>query len=357
MSQAIRQRFEHYKRNFDLDYELREEKGNQNLYVFNKYIGTLCYLKVKGHGEDQLVLRKVESYKDIYRKYVGFSIQTELLRFVDYFQIKLKGRDLVMSVNAAIFVFNGEFIEVSEGNISYTKTILPISYWDCKVEKELNKVILDNLGPEWYVLLYNLFTEDPEFKRIAALYWAEKKSGKTLYPSFKNLFDFLKNVPASKLSTIILSEEPYSSEGEATGVPYECLKRETPALRTIKAALKEDGYDYSDESFKNWQEQGVMFANRNLFVEKDNPKSYSESNTHVLIKKIIDNFLLITGNPIVLGAFGRKNNAFADEVISYVKKPFLIKKVHIGVKPGDHNFANSGFSTKINSILKKQINW
>ena len=358
LSKAFKER----NADFYMNYQLVLEKDNKTkLYFYGKFIGVLSAKMV----EDRLTitLSKKESYTEIYRKYVGFSIQEELTHVIDFFVVALKDRDLFLRAHASWFAWEtkAHLIEsdITDGdgnNISYTKVVLPIQFWDSQAKEKQNQNILNLIGAEWYVLCYNLFTKDPEFNRVLSLYSTESQT-KTLYPQKTELFAFLKNVAPSDLSVLILSEEPYSSEGEATGVPYECLKRETPALRTIKAALKEDGYEFTEDSFKSWQSQGVMFANRNLFVEKDNPKSYSGDNTSILVKKIINNFLSIVKRPLVIGAFGRKNNAFAEEIISHVKNDFLIKKVHIGVKPGDHNFADSEFPTKINSLLKKQINW
>ena len=353
--------FKERKAKFYLDYKIILDKDNKTkLYLYGKFLGVLSAKIVD--EKTVVTLSNTESYKEIYRKYIGFSVQEELLLVIDYFIIDIKDKDLLIRAHSGWFATDGELVEAKitdehQTIIEYTKRVLSLKHWDCKARKKQNQNILNLIGAEWYILCHNLFTKDPEFSRVLSLYSEESKT-KTLYPQKTELFSFLKNVAPSDLSVLILSEEPYSTEGEATGVPYECLQRETPALRTIKKALEEDGYRFTDESFKNWQDQGVMFANRNLFVEKDTPKSYSESNTHILIKKIIKNFILVTTNPIVIGAFGRKNNAFAEEIIKFIgSKGSLIKKVHIGVKPGDHNFADSEFPTKINSILKKQINW
>ena len=76
---------------------------------------------------------------------------------------------------------------------------------------------------------------------------------------------------------VILGQDPYHGEGQATGLCFAVNEnvKIPPSLRNIKNHLNLDqGVQLTDTTLRGWAQQGVLLLNSALTVRKGNPSSH-----------------------------------------------------------------------------------
>jgi len=90
-----------------------------------------------------------------------------------------------------------------------------------------------------------------------------------IYPETDNIFRSLNYCDVDKIRVVIIGQDPYHGEGQATGLSFgvESGVKIPPSLRNIKEELRTDlGIDLQDTSLKHWAMQGVLLLNAALTV-------------------------------------------------------------------------------------------
>jgi uracil-DNA glycosylase len=93
----------------------------------------------------------------------------------------------------------------------------------------------------------------------------------TTYPPYGDIFAIFKRMTPQNIRVIILGQDPYINEGEATGIAFSVRKGVPvpPSLRNIFTELRNEGYTVTDPSsgdLSKWVDQGVFLYNTALTV-------------------------------------------------------------------------------------------
>ena len=217
-----------------------------------------------------------------------------------------------------------------------------------KIEDSWKKVLKDEFEKEYF----------PEIKSFLV---NEIKSGKTIYPPGKLIFNAFNLTPFDKLKVVIIGQDPYHGPGQAMGLCFSVPKGVAiPAsLKRIYKEQKEDvGIDIPTHGdLTSWAKQGVFLLNAILTVEHKSPGSHKKIGwqefTDSVIKKISEEkegiVFLLWGN------FAKAKKVLIDE-----SKHFILESAHPSPLAGNAFFGNHHFS-KTNEILAKQgkkpVNW
>ena len=199
------------------------------------------------------------------------------------------------------------------------------------------------LNSDWL----NILNKDNKFKRIEKILKFlenERKKGKIIFPEEKKIFLSLNLTPFDKVKVVILGQDPYHGNNQATGLSFSVnlSSKIPPSLKNIFKELKNDFSCHLEikSDLKNWAKNGVLLLNSFLTVEKDKPLSHSdigwETITDNIIKKLSDNKKNIVF--ILWGKFASKKKYLIDEtkhkiITSSHPSPFSAYKSFFGSRP------------------------
>ena len=97
------------------------------------------------------------------------------------------------------------------------------------------------------------------------------------FPAPENIFRCFQYFNVEDTNVVILGQDPYHGEGQATGLCFAVNEniKTPPSLRNIYKELKRDqGIELTDTTLKGWVQQGVLLLNSALTVRKGNPSSH-----------------------------------------------------------------------------------
>ncbi|MCA9361188.1 uracil-DNA glycosylase [Candidatus Kaiserbacteria bacterium] len=151
-----------------------------------------------------------------------------------------------------------------------------------KIEASWQNILADEFEKEYFLDLTN-------FVKKAYLH-------KVIYPKPANLFAAFNLCPFDKVKVVILGQDPYHGQGQATGLSFSVPETVgiPPSLKNI---FKEIQNDIGQSNLKNgdlshWAEQGVLLLNSTLTVEAHKAGSHKgkgwEEFTDSVISKLSD---------------------------------------------------------------------
>lgn len=150
-----------------------------------------------------------------------------------------------------------------------------------------------SLPPRWKERLSSEFAL-PYFLKLTRFLEAEKKAGQIVYPESKNILRALTELDLDQIKVVILGQDPYHGEGQATGFSFavpNSLRIKPPSLQNILKELQSDlGLDSIDKTqsdLSGWVEQGVLLLNTVLTVRKDEAFSHREKGWEHFTDRII----------------------------------------------------------------------
>lgn len=127
------------------------------------------------------------------------------------------------------------------------------------------------LEPGWKSRLAGEF-EAPYMQALRDFLVAEKRAGKTIFPSGANIFAALDATPFDAVKVVVLGQDPYHGPGQAHGLCFSVLPGVPvpPSLENIHAELQRDlGVPRPDHGWlMPWAKQGVLLLNAVLTVER-----------------------------------------------------------------------------------------
>lgn len=134
-----------------------------------------------------------------------------------------------------------------------------------------------NVHPGWeWVLQY---AGKDALEKVDKEYTAAIERGEVIYPAPQQIFRVLETNPKD-VKCIILGQDPYHGEGEATGLAFSVENgvKCPPSLRNIKKEIADDigSLDLSGTDLSVWEQQGVFLMNTVWTVKKDTANSHAK---------------------------------------------------------------------------------
>jgi uracil-DNA glycosylase len=191
---------------------------------------------------------------------------------------------------------------------------------------------------------------------------AEKRRGKTVYPSNDNIFRALDLTPIENVKVVILGQDPYHGPNQAHGLSFSVQKgvRVPPSLKNIYKELNADiGMPIPDHGFlEGWAKQGVLLLNTTLTVEAGQAASHQgrgwEDFTDAIIREVNN-----LSHPVVFmlwGSYAQKKADMIDRA-----KHLVLTAPHPSPLSAHRGFLGCKHFSKANEFLKRQgqteIDW
>ena len=196
-----------------------------------------------------------------------------------------------------------------------------------------------------------IFTKE-EQKNINDFIGEEMKKY-VIYPPNEDVFNVFKHSDFKYIKVVILGQDPYHGEGQATGLCFSVPSgfKKPPSLRNIFKEIKSDiGSESicSDGDLTPWAKQGVLLLNTALTVRKGKPNSHKKfwsPYTDKIIKHISDN----SDDGIIFILWG--NNAIRKRKFIDEKRHHIFSGVHPSPLSAYRGFFGSKVFTKVNTKL------
>lgn len=190
----------------------------------------------------------------------------------------------------------------------------------------------------------------------------EIKSGKTIYPNSKNVFNAFKNTKFEDVKVVILGQDPYHGPNQAHGLSFSVL----PGVRTPPSLIniyKELNSDLSVKipkhgNLSTWANQGVLLLNSVLTVEAGQAGSHQKLGWQKFTDLAISLISRDKENCVFVlwGAYAQKKKQLINN-----KKHLILESVHPSPLSAHRGFLGCKHFSKINEYLiknsKKPINW
>ena len=131
--------------------------------------------------------------------------------------------------------------------------------------------LLNNVNTNWN----DIIRQYPKWDQLEEyyLYELEKESSLKIYPLGNNIFRCFEFFNIEDTKVIILGQDPYHGENQATGLAFAVNPgiRKPPSWNNI---LKIAPSHTCDSSLESWAKQGVLLLNTYLTVRQCNPSSH-----------------------------------------------------------------------------------
>ena len=183
----------------------------------------------------------------------------------------------------------------------------------------------------------------------------------TIFPQKENIFKAFNLTSPQKISVVILGQDPYHGEKEATGLSFSVPQnvKIPPSLKNIFKELFNDlGIILPNGDLTNWAKQNVLLLNAILTVAKDSPASHSKIGWEILTNGVIS-YLSEMKNPkifVLWGKFAQSKKNLIDG-----KRHKIIESPHPSPFSANRGFFGSRPFSQINDFLKstkqREIIW
>ena len=203
----------------------------------------------------------------------------------------------------------------------------------------------------------------PYFQKIQTFLDIERLSGKTIFPSEKDIFSAFDCTALKDVKVVILGQDPYHNFNQAHGLSFSVKKDVAipPSLRNIYKELERsvDGFlAPSHGCLTPWVNQGVFLLNTTLTVEAHKPNSHKDIGwtefTDTVIKTISDNCRCVVF--MLWGGHARKKKSLID-----CDKHCVLETSHPSPLSSYRGFLGSDNFVECNSYLDKNsghvIDW
>lgn len=213
----------------------------------------------------------------------------------------------------------------------------------------------------WLEVLKDEFEKD-YFKDIKKQIEDDIKSGTTIYPQPKNIFNAFNYTPFDKVEVVLLGQDPYHGANQAHWLCFsvEDSIKLPPSLKNIYKELNTDLWLTISKSWnlEKWTHEWVFMMNAILTVKAWLPASHSkiwwETFTDKVIKTISDKKTWVVF--ILWWNFAKNKKSLIDTT-----KHFVIESPHPSPFSAYNWFFGSRPFSKTNEILKKlgkkEIDW
>ena len=167
--------------------------------------------------------------------------------------------------------------------------------------------LISNINGSWKTLLADEF-QKPYFVKLAQQLENER-SKFVIYPPELQVFRWSQLTPFGSVRVVILGQDPYHGEGQATGLAFSISKGKSlqPSLRNIfKEVNSSMGTHmvFPHGSLEHWASQGVLLLNTTLTVRANSPNSHAELGWGPFTDKIIAMVALHAPRKVVFMLWG-----------------------------------------------------
>ncbi len=234
-------------------------------------------------------------------------------------------------------------------------------------KKELQKVILKNVKPQWKKMWKDQFNKSEILDFLVRNYCDYEK----IYPNKENILETFKYFDLNETKIVFLGQDPYINSEivddidtpQATGLSFSVPNKIKipPSLNNIFKELKNEIPEYEIPDNGNlirWvKDENILLLNTALTVKSGKSNSHQkkwETVTNNVIEYISDN----TDNVIflLLGNNAKSKARFIDE-----NKHHIISGVHPSPLSASRGFFNSNIFIKVNEQLNNnnmdKIQW
>ena len=224
----------------------------------------------------------------------------------------------------------------------------------------MDQKVIDRIGESWAKALGDEFAK-PYMKEVGEKVRAARKVT-NVYPEPDNVFRAFRETPLDKVKVVWLSQDPYNTPGQATGLAMDCGQYISPTMKQIQYAYDQEfpnafNTDIYDGHLLPWAKQGVFLLNTALTVEERSPKSHIE--IWQKFTAAVMEVLVRHPNPKVFVFLGRDAQRYS----AWVGAPHTqIMREHPQAANYEHrNWNHMQIFTKINGDLKhagvEPIDW
>ena len=210
------------------------------------------------------------------------------------------------------------------------------------------------LDPSWLVKLEDQF-QLPYMVKLKQFLQAQKKAGKTIYPSGSNWFAAFDSTPFDQVKVVIIGQDPYHGDKQAHGLCFSVLPGVDipPSLRNIFRELQQDcGIQPPQHGcLRGWAAQGVFLLNATLTVERGLAGSHQGQGWEQFTDRVIQ-LLNDERRGLVFmlwGSYAQKKGAIID-----TDKHLVLKAPHPSPLSAHRGFLGCGHFSKANQYLKEQ---
>lgn len=204
--------------------------------------------------------------------------------------------------------------------------------------------------------------EEQSFKDLHE-FVSEEYFEQKVYPAPKNVFEAFTLTPFENVKVVILGQDPYHGESQATGLSF-AVPADTkipPSLQNIFKEIESDlgkSLVHKDGDLSRWAKQGVLLLNATLTVRAGTPGSHQgkgwEEFTDAVVQKLSDekeNLIFI-----LWGNYARTKGARIDRT-----KHLVLESPHPSPFSAYNGFFGSKPFSKTNAYLeahgKSPIDW
>lgn len=136
--------------------------------------------------------------------------------------------------------------------------------------EEIKEKLYEKLEPSGWGRVLKSFIYSADFDNIITQLARLSLDGKRFTPPLKEVFRAFEECPYSKLSIVIVGQDPYPQFGVADGIAFSCSKTDElqPSLKFILEEINRSVYKGHEESkdvnLARWSNQGVLMLNTAL---------------------------------------------------------------------------------------------
>ena len=231
---------------------------------------------------------------------------------------------------------------------------------------KINSKIIETVSENGWGDIFQSFFDTSDGKRLL-LFLKELLLDKdrVVYPSLDNVFKIFKDLHIDDVRVIILGQDPYHGQNQATGYAFAVnnFTIRPPSLRNIFKSIKIDTgeeIDQRNSDLTGWVSQGIMLLNSILTVERGCPLSHQGKGWEQFTSHVISSILKKKHNTVVM-LWGKTSNDVLAGTENLSIKHLILESDHPSYANLRDNFFKCQHFSKCNKYLKetsgKEINW
>ena len=205
----------------------------------------------------------------------------------------------------------------------------------------------DLIPANWQKLLAH---EQDSLAHIGQHLGKAQSQGAVIAPKVDHIFRVL-DLDAPDVSVIIVGQDPYPTQGHATGLAFSVPENTQPLPPTLKNILMEVRDDIGQTQCETgdltaWHQQGVFLLNRVLTTEVGSAAAHVQIGWQRVTQTIIE--LIVTVNPQVIGVLWGNQ---AKDVQNLFSEQQVLQSVHPSPLSAYRGFIGSKPFSRVNEML------
>jgi uracil-DNA glycosylase len=209
------------------------------------------------------------------------------------------------------------------------------------------------LEPSWKNRLEDEFAQ-PYMGGLRQFLVERKRSGATIYPPGKLIFNALDSTPFDKVKVVILGQDPYHGPGQAHGLCFSVPEgvQMPPSLVNI---YKEIGSDLGLQppphgNLQSWAEQGVLLLNAVLTVERGQASAHQGKGWERFTDRVVAELNAGREHLVFMlwGSYAMKKGAIIDR-----NRHFVLSAPHPSPLSAHRGFFGCRHFSKANTWLER----